>query len=344
MTILRTFILQWLAIVFLLGITAKLHAQHYPAGSEGIKGASLPPPGFYFEDYNSFYYSDRTPGFDGQLEHTFGSGGQVKPGFDLFTYTQAPRLLWMTGWKFLGADYGMAVRIPFVYKKHDQTVPTVLERVAGIPVGPAVTSVNKFGLGDIQIEPLILSWHLKRFDIVTGYSIWAPTGEYDHNTLFLLNLGNGYWTHMFTLGATWYPDAEKTWAISLLNRYEINMAQYSDLYNVPVSPSHPLGIGSLSTTPGDIYTLEWAVSKTVVKGVDVGLTGYYQQQVTDTEGPTTYGPTYFSERVHVAGIGPEIEASYPQWGLTASLRYAYEFSAMDHPQGNLITLTVIKSF
>ncbi len=56
---------------------------------------------------------------------------------------------------------------------------------------------------------------------------------------------------------------------------------------------------------GDIYTLEWAVSKTVVNGIDVGLTGYYQQQVTDIEGPTWYGPTYFSERVHVAGIGPE---------------------------------------
>ena len=32
---------------------------HYPAGVEGIKGGSLPPPGFYARDYNVFYYADR---------------------------------------------------------------------------------------------------------------------------------------------------------------------------------------------------------------------------------------------------------------------------------------------
>jgi hypothetical protein len=108
------------------------------------------------------------------------------------------------------------------------------------------------------------------------------------------------------------------------------------------------GIGgtivSRDTTLGNIYTLEWAVSKTIVKGVDVGLTGYYQQQVTSTEGPTSNGPTWQDERIHVAGIGPEISANYAKWGLSASLRYDYEFSAMDHPQGNLINFTVTKSF
>ena len=322
-------ICQSITIGVLFFITLGLHAQHYPAGSEGIKAASLPPPGVYFDDYNSFYYSDQTPGFGGQLEH-----------FDMFTYVQAPRLTWMTGWKFLGADFGVAVKVPFAYKDHKQAFPSVLEKVPGIPVGPTISTTEEFGLSDIQVEPLILSWHLKRFDIVTGYSFWAPTGEYDHKKLFLLNLGNGYWTHMFTLGATWYPDEKKTWAISLLNHYEINMAQYSDLY----ASATPPYVASLDTTLGNIYTLEWAVSKTIVNGVDVGLTGYYQQQITDTEGPTWYGPTYFSERVHVAGIGPEIEVACPKWGLVGSLRYAYEFSAMDHPQGHLINLTVTKSF
>jgi hypothetical protein len=294
-----------------LAIPAK--AQHYPAGSEGIKGASLPPPGFYFEDYNSFYYSDRTPGFGGQLEH-----------YDQFNYVQAPRLIWMTGWKFIGADYGMAIKAPLIYKEFKR--------------------VSHFGLSDVQIEPLILSWHLKRFDFVTGYSFWAPTGNYDKNELFLFNLGDGYWTHTFTLGVTWYPDKKKAWAISLLNHYEINTEQYRSLVNVPPSPSAPLGIASFGTTLGDIYTLEWAVSKTFVKGMDIGLTGYYQQQVTGTQGPTFNGPTWQNERVHVAGIGPEVKADFPKWGLSTSLRYAYEFTAMDHPQGNLITLTVTKSF
>ena len=32
---------------------------HYPAGLEGIKAATLPPPGVYLRDYNWFYYSDQ---------------------------------------------------------------------------------------------------------------------------------------------------------------------------------------------------------------------------------------------------------------------------------------------
>lgn len=94
---------------------------------------------------------------------------------------------------------------------------------------------------------------------------------------------------------------------------------------------------------GDIDTLEWGVSK-AVGNVDLGLTGYYQQQVTATQGPTFNGPTWRGERVRVAGIGPEVEYTCPEWGVTASLRYAYEFTAMDHSQGNLITLSLTKGF
>jgi hypothetical protein len=323
MTTTRPSIYQYLAISFLLAVNLQLHAQHYPAGSEGIKAGSLPPPGFTVEDYNSFYYADQMRGFDGALNHDFNT----------FGYVQAPRLIWMTGWNVLDADYGMAIRVPFEYKHTSGMFPHP-------PFTPLQTITdNRFGLSDIEVEPIILSWHLKRFDISTGYSFWAPTGDYDKNRLFLFNLGDGYWTHMFTLGVTWYPDAEKTWAISLFNHYEINMAQYST--SVITAGG---GTASEDTTLGNIYTLEWAVSKTIAKTVDIGLTGYYQQQVTDTEGPAPNGPTWNGEKIQVAGIGPEIGVTFPKLGLWASLRYDYEFSAMDHPQGHLVNLTVTKSF
>jgi len=345
----------WIISV-LFAAAFQLHAQHYPAGSEGIKAGSLPPPGIYVADYNSFYLFNHTPGFGGQLNLLEG-----------FNYVQSPRLMWMTDLKFLGADYGMAVRVPIAYKQltHRVTGATAGGGAGPIPGGspgaypgqpfPPLGSFpgpggpllaaspfteTQFGLADIEVEPILLAWHLKHFDFSTGYSFWAPTGDYDKNRSFTLSLGEGYWTHSFSLGVTWYPDAEKTWAISLLNHYDINTAQYSGLYYEPT----PSGVASLDTTLGDIYTLEWAVSKTVVRGVDVGLAGYYQQQVTATEGPTPNGPTWQNERIHVAGIGPEVGVTLPKWGLSASLRYAYEFSAMDHPQGHLINLTVTKSF
>ena len=203
-----------------------------------------------------------------------------------------------------------------------------------------VNTVRKSGLADIQVEPVLLSWHLKRFDISTGYSFWAPTGDYDKNRLYFDNIGAGYWTHSVRLGITWYPDSEKTWAISLLNHYDFNTEQYR---TVIADSSAPFGLGSIGTTLGNIYTLEWSVSKKI-SNVNVGVTGYYQQQVTDTEGPAPNGPTYKNERIHVAGIGPEINVSSVKWGLNGSLRYAYEFSAMDHPQGHLISLNLTKSF
>jgi hypothetical protein len=312
--------------------SVKLCAQHYPAGSEGIKGATMPPPGLYFEDYNSFYFYDKVQGFP----------AQGRSGPEQFSYTQTPRLTWITPWHILDTDFGAAVRIPFVERLYTHSVP----------YGPPISTTpfptynyktvtdSQFGLSDIQVEPLILAWHLRRFDFVASYSLWIPTGDWNHNNYIFDNFGQGYWTHSIEFGATWYLDNKKTWAVSILNHYDINTAQYSGLYYEPT----PSGVASLDTTLGDIYTLEWAVSKTIVKGIDVGVTGYYQQQVTDTEGPTFNGPTWKKEKIHVAGIGPEIRGTYAKWGLSGSLRYAYEFSAMDHPQGNLITLTITKSF
>lgn len=315
-------------IVALLATVSRLNAQHYPAGSEGIKCGSPPASGFSVEDFNSFYSANQMLGFDGALNH----------GYSSFRYTQAPVLTWMTGWDIFGAEYGMSVRVPFVYQRTTGIWPH-------LPWVPSrSTTKTQSGLADIEVDPIKLGWRFKRFDLTVGYSFFAPSGNYDKNPLFLYNLGEGYWTHSISLGTTLYLDHDKTWAVSLLNHFDISTKQYSTLVNEPVSPSHPFGVASEDTTLGCIYTLEWAVSKTVVRGVDIGITGYYQQQVTDTENPMGNGPTLNNEKIHVAGIGPEIRGNYEKWGLSGSLRYAYEFSAMDHPQGNLITLTITKSF
>jgi hypothetical protein len=324
-----------------LGGSSQLYAQHYPAGSEGIKAGSLPPPGLYFKDYNSFYTYNEVP--------DFYNGQELTSKFIQFDYVQALRPIWITPFHFLGADFGMAARIPFEYQQftHSQ-VAGYVPGFPGLPSGPAtITSVTErqFGLSDVQIEPLMFSWRLRRFDLTSSASFWAPTGRFNQlNNFNFYNLGAGFWTYSFSLGATWYPDAQKTWAVSVLNHYDLNTAQYGTLYNVTPSTSHPLGIAPFATTPGDIYTLEWGISKMVAKRLELGLTGYYQQQVSRTEGPAPFGPTGPGQEIHVAGIGPELVVTFPGCGLRASLRYDYEFSAEDHPQGHLVNLTLTKSF
>jgi len=264
--------------------------DHYSAGLEGIKGASLPPSGLYLRDYNYFYYADRYPGGPSD--------------FDLTAYVQAPRVIYMTDWHPLGLDYGMDVIVPFAYT----SVRTPAGRTCG------------FGLADISVEPLLLSKHLEKFDLAAGYSFWAPTGEFDVNKPACP--GKGYWGHMITLGGVWYPDKEKTYSVSLLNRYEINQEQ---------DQTH--------ITPGNTDTLEIGFGKSLTKTIDVGVIGYYQQQTTENSG---YGSD--NSRDCVLGVGPEVGLVIPKIHLSTTLRYAYEFEAQNRPEGHVVNLTLTYRF
>ena len=283
----------------LLSLAAPLHADsirrpitagHYPAGAEGIKGSSLPPAGLYFRDYNMFYAS--------------GEYADGPPDFDIFAYINAPRLIWMTDFKVLGADYGMDVIVPFGYMDWE-----------------AAGSGDSFsGIGDIQLEPVLLSWHLPQCDIAAGYAVWAPTGDFSVNRPDIL--AKGFWSHMLTLGGTWYFDSERTWALSLLNRYEFCHEQEDT-----------------DIDPGQVYTLEFGLSKAVSKTLDIGLIGYWQQQTTDDDGLLAT-----DARDRKIGLGAEISGVCPLTGLLGSLRYAYEMDAVERPEGHLVTLTLTKRF
>jgi hypothetical protein len=287
-----------IAVVFaavLLSLTLAVQAQHYPPGAEGLKAATLPPPGFYLRDYNLFYYSDRVNDTDGD---------EVPVNFEAMVYAQAIRPIWITDLKILGASYGMDVLVPIFYKDFE---------VGG-------QSDSTFNLGDIFLEPITLSWHGDQYDAAVGYGVWAPTGEYDPDEL--VNPGSGFWGHMFTLGGTYYFDQTKTWSASVLGRYEINT-------------ENP----DTDVTPGQYLTIEWGLGKSVTKTIEVGVVGYYQKQITESDGPGTS-----DDLASVASAGPEISAFCPKLKLFTSLRYLYEFTAANRPQGHTVSLTLTKVF
>src|ERR1700744_3725855 len=145
----------------LIALAISVQAQHYPAGIAGIKAGTLPGPGFTVEDDNSFYFAESYPGYGAFLAH----------GFSTFSYTQTPRLTWMSDWKILGANYGAGVRIPIEYKLD--------KYIYGNTSGEIIhQKSNFFGIGDVEIQPILLLWHLKHFDFSACYSFWAPTGDY----------------------------------------------------------------------------------------------------------------------------------------------------------------------
>lgn len=170
---------------------------HYVPGVEGIKGASLPPPGIYLRDYNAFYWADRV---------NDSKGNEIGPADpDVFIYANVPRLVWITDTKFLGGFVGVDALIPLQYTSVEVNTPG----------GPLDDST--FGFGDLFAEGT-LSWHMQHFDFSFGCGVWMPTGESHDPT----DPGFGYWTPMLTAGATWYIDDNKKWAVSALNRYEFS--------------------------------------------------------------------------------------------------------------------------
>jgi hypothetical protein len=288
------FLLLAASLAMLPGILQAQPSAEYVPGSEGIKGASLPPPGVYVRDYNYFYWADRLNGTSGK--------NNGPPDFDAFTYANIPRVIWITDTKFLGGYLGVDALLPLV----DQHV-----KAGGF-------DSSTFGIGDFFGEGT-LSWHPKQFDIAIGSGVWAPTG--DSAPQPTTRIGKGFWTFMQTAGVTWYADEEKTLAVSVLNRYEFSTEQRDT-----------------DVIPGQTYTLEWGVSKSLCKESDLGLVGYYQQQVNPNEGAT------WNSRSRVAAVGPEVSFMFPKQMFFVSVRYNYEFMAESRAQGNAVTLTLTKRF
>ena len=226
-------------------------SAHYVPGSEGLKGASLPPPGFWLRDYNYFYFSD---------SRNDPSGNKINAlDANAFIYANIPRLLWITETKVLGGYLGMDALIPLV------------DTDLNIKAGPnSLINNNTFGVGDLFFEGTWSS-HLKQFDLALGAGVWAPTGDSSNQPIQAPTTmaGLGYWTYMLTAGATWYIDDAKKWSVSALNRYEFSSEKEAS-----------------DQIPGQAYTLEWGVGYGVTKTIDVGAAGYYQQQVNPTTGDT----------------------------------------------------------
>lgn len=284
----------------LLALPSWLQAQspsftsHYVPGVEGLKCATLPPPGFYLRDYNAFYTADRL---------NQPNGDQVPVDFDAFVYANVIRGIWVSDWKLLGGNFFMDALVPLQYTEI---------KVNG-------WKDSDFGLGDICIEPAGISWHGPQWDAALAYALWMPTGN---SQLGSAEPGKGYWGNMITAGGTVYFDKEKTWALSLLNRYEINTEEQDT-----------------DITPGNEWTLEWGISKSVKPTIDVGIVGYYQLQTTKDSGAGAS-----DERDQVLALGPEVSVFCPEIGLFSSLRWNFEVMAKDRPQGQTIVLTFTKVF
>ncbi len=295
----KTVTALWVLILFgFAGMAFAGETGHYVNGVEGIKCSTLPPPGLYYKLYNALYTSN---------ELRDKNGDKVPLSFDLTVFAPVSRFLWVTDQKVLGANFFMDATIPLTY--------------TDISIRETGVSDTRFGLGDINIEPVGLSWHGRRYDAAAALSLWTPTGAYDESEP--ASPGKDFWTLMVTAGGTYYLDVGRTWAASILMRYEI----HSEKRDADV-------------TPGDDFLFEWGVSKTLAEIWDVGLTGYCSWQVENDSGVDVTWDKDVHDRAFA--IGPEASVFLPSITTGISMRLQWEIETQDRPRGVMATLTFTK--
>ncbi|QAR33895.1 transporter [Geovibrio thiophilus] len=285
-------------IVLLLTFTGLSHAQDYSLGSEGIKAGTAPGPGFYYLMYNNYYTSDKSMDKDGDENDI---------GFDLSTFANVHRFVYVTDKKILGAYYGMNIIIPLVY--------------ADLSIDAAGVDKDDTAVGDIVVEPMFLSWRKERYEAVLGTALIVPTGSYDKD--HALNIGKDHYTFMLTLGGTYYPEPDREWSLSVLTRYEKHFENQDT-----------------DVTYGDDIDFEWGVAKAVTKKIEVGLVGYAHWQITDDKGSDVTWERSTHDRVY--GIGPEVDIFSETLGAVFKCKLYKEFEARDTNEGTSAWLTIVK--
>ncbi len=275
---------------------------HYVNGGEGIQGANVPPPrpgGLYWKVYNMYYTADTTRD---------NSRDKAPGNFDLDVFAQAHRFVYSSDIEILGGNLLFDLVIPITYTD-----------ISYRGIGAASFGENRWGLGDVFIEPILIGWHQPRWDAAVAIGAYIPTGEYDADKP--ASPGMGFWTFMLSGGGVWYFDVERTWSASILARYQVHTEQEDT-----------------NITPGNHFSFEWGIGKSI-NGFDLGVAGYCHWQVTDDSGPGTT-----SNKEQAYAVGPEIGYTFKDLGLNIALRSEWEFENRNRAQGNMTSLNFSYAF
>ena len=255
-TLIKKLVFRKRIICLFLGFIFSLHNAfaseycHYVNGLEGIKAATLPPPGSYYRMYHVFYHAN---------DFKDSNGKKLALDYKLTAYAQVHRFARVTDKKFLGANFAFGGVIYFLYQK--------------LRIGALGVNDSSSGLGDIFLEPVVLGWHKKQYDFAFGIGGFFPSGKYDVNKP--ASPGKDTWTGMFTLGGTYYFDEKKSYSASILGRFEMHTEE--DKTNVKAGNDFHFEWGI-----GKTIHSKWIW--------DVGVSGYCHWQVTDDRGTAVLRP------------------------------------------------------
>jgi hypothetical protein len=290
-----------LAVLVLTGLIHSRVADaqqlgHKLLGSAGADAGTQPPPGVYIAVRVLGYGADKIRNRDGDIVPIDGLNIDA-----------------------LGVSLGAAYTIKLTHAPY-LTFAIALP-YASIDINSAnpAASLNGFGFADIFLQPLKAGWRQPRFDVVTGYMIYAPTGRYEPRSP---GPGRGYWTHQFSAGGAIYSDTTRSSVASALASLELNSEKER-----------------IDVRRGNLFQIQGGVAVAVSKTVRVGAAGFTLWQVSHDLG-RDIPPPLRNEWTRAFGLGPEIGIIVPPLRLRVDVRVEREFGVRSRTQGTVAAVSV----
>lgn len=268
---------------------------HKVPGTLGLDAGAQRPAGLYAAGRLLYYYANRA------IDRR---GAELPVGLNLDAVAGAVGL-------------GLALEITPIETFVNVSAGVPLATVHGSTDRPE-TSIDRFGLGDLYVQPLGLGWRLPCFDIVTAYAFYAPTGRSAPGGSD--GVGRGHWTHQYSLGGTLYFDADRSWRFSVLGSHDWNQRKRD-----------------VDITRGDTVQLQGGLGGSVHPLLIVGITGYALWQVEDDRG-SDLPMALRGARERAFGLGPEASLLLKELRSRLTVRYAHDVSARSRPLGGILSI------
>lgn len=279
-------------------------------GQYGLNAGVLPDPGFTYANMEINYSADT-------LKNSNGNTVPLTGSYDIWVVENI--FYYVPNFKLLGAKVVFMVVAP--------TVANGSLTLASLNFPNVAVNGGGFGLADTWVQPVTLSWSLKRADLWVSYAFMAPTGRYTPGASD--NIGSGYWGNDISTGTTLYLTKDKGTSANLFTNWEAH-------------GSKTTGAGT-KATPGQAFTDEWGVGQVLPLKKDFsqllqfGVIGYDQWQVSDNGGLAT--PNIPANRLpyySVHAVGFQANYILPAKNLSFFFKFEDEYRALARPQGQTI--------
>jgi hypothetical protein len=266
-------------------------AAHYPTGTNTVEPAMMPPVDeSLWLNYLTFYTADR---------FNNGNGASAVPGYLVNAVAEAARLLHT--WTSIDG-VGWTSGVVIIANDADLRVPH--------------RSGSGGGLGDLVIQPVLLTAAFGDLHVLGGVDVTLPTGNYSKTKL--VNPGLNYTTVAPQVSLTWLPMREFELSVFAVAGFNSKNEQTQYASGNYVDVDYAFGYRPIPT----LHAFEFSI------------VGYWFEQLTDDE--INDNPYLGGHRSKVFAVGPQVRYQFAKGGV--ALKWLHETSAENRPQGERFQL------